>query len=188
MFKMVSGRYARRLLGAVLAGWSLSVAAQGMDPENGPNVRYKREPEEQKVEIEVPPPPYPNRATLVPFRSDATTSQVFIDPASISLGGDSVLRYTLVIRGSGGAENVTFEGMRCGTGERRVYAYGRRDSTWSPARSPNWVRVGYSSINHYYFDLRREVFCDGDAPEAVRMVLQNLKRGGRPRDYSVPSP
>jgi hypothetical protein len=187
MSKILFGRGMRCLFGAALAAcWVIAAAQAAFDPLTGPN-RTHTEPKEEKPELEVPPPPYPKPATLLPFRSDGTSSQVLIDTASLSLGEDDILRYTLVIRGSGGAENVSYEGMRCSTGERRVYAYGRRGDIWSPVRTPSWTQVGNSSINHYYFDLRQELFCDGQATDPVRVIIRNLKRGGRSQEYGVPS-
>jgi hypothetical protein len=188
MFKTVFACSARCIAGAALALCSLLAAAQGMDPESGKDrPRVHEEPKGEKPELEVEPPAFPKPDALVRYPSDASASQVFVDPASLSLGTDEVLHYTLVVRGPGGAQNVTFEGMRCATAERRVYAYGRRDGTWSPAHAPNWTQITYTSNNHYYFDLNREVFCDGAAPESIPVIIRNLKAGGRGREFSVPT-
>jgi hypothetical protein len=104
----------------------------------------------------------------------APTSELrfFIDPASISVK-DRVVRYTLVARSPTGATNITFEGMRCETGDVRVYALGREggwmrsSADWRPIR-PGWHRVLY-----------REYFCPQREPIAsAREGIDSLRRGG----------
>ena len=77
-------------------------------------------------EVEVPFPAYPSSADLIPLDvRSSTRTQFFIDPRSLSLADDGVVRYVLVVRGAGGAESVSFEGIRCATAERKLYALGR---------------------------------------------------------------
>lgn len=55
------------------------------------------------------------------FRVGAITdTHYFIDGSTISVGADQVIRYTLVIVSSSGAQNISYEGMRCLTAEKRV--------------------------------------------------------------------
>jgi hypothetical protein len=124
---------------AVLLGWCIATdsAAQGRAGESG-------EVEERGGwrEIEAPLPPYPREHDLLPVDvGSATAHRFFVDARSVSLGADGVMRYTIVIRTEGGATNVAFEGMRCATRERKVYALGRNDGTWVPARDPGWQRI-----------------------------------------------
>ncbi|HEX7970833.1 MAG TPA: CNP1-like family protein, partial [Thiobacillus sp.] len=81
---------------------------------------------------------------------------------------------------AGGAKNVSFEGMRCESGERRLYAYGHPDGTWSKARTAGWEDIKFRSLLSYHKALFEDHFCpDGinvrDAKEAVR----SLRRGAR---------
>jgi hypothetical protein len=123
-------------------------------------------------------PPYPKAENLVSFVvSPASRHQYFIDVASVSVGGDGVVRYTVVIESAGGAKNVSFEGVRCGSGERRLYAYGHPDSTWSKARNAGWEGIQFFTQNSYQRVLYVDYFCpDGlrvkDSEEAVRNLRQ----------------
>lgn len=45
-----------------------------------------------------------------------------LDPASIAVGGDGIARYSLLIRSAKGVDNVSHEGVRCVTGEWKMYA------------------------------------------------------------------
>ena len=110
-------------------------------------------------EIEVQLPPFPERDNLIPFKVGAVTDmRFFIDEKSISIGSDDVIRYTLVVISSSGAQNISFEGMRCTTGERRVYAFGQADRTWSKARSNKWIRLQGGSNSHHVA-LFSDYFC-----------------------------
>ncbi len=112
------------------------------------------------VELEVKPPAYPQPANLMPFEAGAASSnRFFIDAQSIAIGSDGVVRYTLVIKGSGGGENVSYEGIRCETREQKYYAFGRRGGTWSDARSGEWRRIEYKDINRQHGVLYADYFC-----------------------------
>ena len=45
-----------------------------------------------------------------------------IDPQTLSVGSDGILRFVMVARSSSGAVNAFYEGLRCSTAEGRVYA------------------------------------------------------------------
>jgi hypothetical protein len=142
---------------------------------------FEFEADKPWIELAAQLPPYPKAENLVEFNvSAATRHKHFVDTASISVGSDKVVRYTVVIEATGGAKNVSFEGMRCETGERRLYAYGQPDGTWSKARSAQWERIKFRSLLSYHKALYEDHFCpDGlnvrDAAEAVR----NLRQAGR---------
>jgi len=141
---------------------------------------FEYEADKSWVELSAQLPPYPQAENLVEFKvSSATRNRHFIDTASISVGEDKVVRYTVVIEATGGAKNVSFEGMRCDTAERRLYAYGHPGGTWSKARNAGWEGIKLRSLLSYHKALYEDHFCPGavnvrDAREAVR----NLRQGG----------
>ena len=135
-------------------------------------------------------PPYPRAASLLRFPTDLSSHAILFDEAGLIVGDDGVIRYVLVVRSLGGAENVSYEGIRCATGERRVFAFGRKSAdggTWAPARNSEWAAITDSRINRYYFEIWRDVFCDGKRVEQRKALLENLKRGGRERASGLPS-
>ena len=133
------------------------------------------------VEVAAQLPPYPKTENLIPFNvSSATRNQHFVDAESISVGADNVIRYTVVIEAAGGAKNVSFEGMRCETGERRLYAYGHPDGTWSKARNAQWEDIKFRSLLSYHKALFEDHFCpDGIHVRDAREAVRNLRRAGR---------
>jgi hypothetical protein len=117
------------------------------------------------VEADLALPAYPADADLVEFNvSAATTNKYFIDSKSISVGSDGVVRYSLVILTSGGATNVTYEGIRCSAREFRAFAIGRSDRTWSPSRLSTWKPIENKPINRHHAALSHDFFCPRGVP------------------------
>lgn len=133
-------------------------------------------------ELEIQLPAFPEQENLIPFQVGAVTdTKYLIDGNSLSVDPDGVVRYTLVLISPSGARNISYEGLRCATAERRLYAFGHPDKTWSKARSNQWVRVRGSSNNHHV-ELYSNYFCVF-GPGAVTNAddaRNELRRGGRP--------
>ncbi len=132
-------------------------------------------------EVDVPLPAAPKQESMLPFYvSAATDNRFFIDGASLSVGGDGVVRYVLLILSPQGGRTVSFEGMRCETRERRIYASGRSDGTWSRARKSEWVDIQDVSMNRYHAALFNDYFCPfgiivRDAAEARKVLQQGAR-------------
>jgi hypothetical protein len=127
-----------------------------------------------------PLPPYPQRAELVEFFVAATSAfRFFIDAASLSVGPDGVVRYVLVARSPAGVENVSFEGMRCASGEVRIYAVGR-DGAWA-GKPGEWRAIEPRSVQRWHNALYHEYFCPQKQPiGSAREGVDALRRGGHP--------
>lgn len=128
------------------------------------------------AEIEVGLPAYPQTEDLQSFRVGAVReAQFLIDRKSLSVGEDGVVRYTLVIVSAAGARNVSYEGMRCATAERRFYAFGRSDGVWSKARGNQWAMIRGGTNNHHV-DLYMNYFCAKGEPQAtVDEIVRRLR-------------
>ena len=61
------------------------------------------------------------------YVSAATRNTFFVDTASLTVDEDGVVRYILVVETAGGARNTTYEGIRCESREKRIYATGRHN-------------------------------------------------------------
>jgi hypothetical protein len=83
------------------------------------------------------------------------TSRITVDPK------DRVIRLWLWVRSKQGAENGTFEGYRCETGEYKVYAYANphRDPPVSKAKRPTWRTVSQRRNGNYRLELLGDYFC-----------------------------
>ena len=130
-------------------------------------------------EIQAQIPQYPNGKDLVLVDAGRETSHRFyVDPASVSVGADGVVRYTTVVKTSGGATNIAFEGMRCETRELKLYALGRSDGTWVRARNTEWQRIVLRDLKPHHYMLYREYFCPSRArPTPAKQAVDALRRG-----------
>ena len=141
------------------------------------------------IEAETRRPPYPKPENLIQYDPGVkSANRYYIDPQSISIGSDEVVRYTRIIKSSGGAENVSYEGQRCLTREHKYYAHGRPDRTWSEARSSAWRRIDKSESSRMLMVLYTDYFCPTERypVTSVKEAVNLLKKGGpapfAPRD------
>ncbi len=125
-------------------------------------------------------PAYPGAKGLIEFFVSGTTSfKFFIDPASLSVGADGVVRYTLVARSPSGVANISYEGVHCRTKAYRVFALGH-DGRWVTQDS-RWRDTESKSIQRWHVELRTRYFCpDGLSIATAAEGVDALRRGGHP--------
>ena len=176
-----------RILRFVLVCCVLLPAATAAQPR--PDQEEEEGDKKPWVELEVNPPPLPKPENLLRFEpSAASSNRFYIDQESIAVGGDGVVRYTLVVRSPSGAENISYEGIRCETIEQRYYAFGRRDGTWSNARSNEWRRIEYKVLNRHHGVLYVDYFCPDRHPiRSPKEAVHRFKYGVPPRSGSSPN-
>lgn len=85
-----------------------------------------------------------------------------IDPNSVEVGTDGIVRYSLLIRTTGGVDNITREGIRCATNSWKIYAVGRDNGEWGRLREPVWRPVAPAGLNAVRYTLRQDYVCDRD--------------------------
>jgi len=135
----------------------------------------------QEGEYALPAPPR-EAALRAFFVSSASPNRFLIDEDSLTVGDDGVVRYVLVVRTPGGAQNVTFEGIRCAGWARRIYATGRASGEWSAARGAEWRAIVDNNYDRAPAALAQDYFCDGSAPPRNRAeVMRRLN--GQVRSY-----
>ena len=162
----------------VTAGWLAASPAQAQ--WEGWDYTFDREVTPW-AELQQQLPAYPQDNNLIPLDVGAATAhRFFIDGKSVSVGGDGVVRYTLIIKTAGGANNVSFEGIRCESREQKYYAIGRSDRTWVRARNPQWRYIEFQEVNAQHITLYREYLCRGKIMvESAEEIVQALRRGPR---------
>jgi hypothetical protein len=165
---------------ATLVRWLL--AAVAALPLPGAAAGEREVDEKRGPEVEVGFPPFPQDENLLPFAVSATSDNRFmVDGNSLSVAGDGIVRYTVVIVSPAGARNVSYEAMNCMTGERRLHALGRPDETWVRARSDQWLKIRESSLNRYHAELFTNYFCPlGTTVRDADELRSALQRGGHP--------
>lgn len=129
-------------------------------------------------EITIQLPELPATENLLPFEAiSATATQSFaVDAKSLTTGSDGVVRYTLVSTSSSGAKNISYEGIRCHSMERKLYAFGQANGSWSRARRDKWETIPRHSTNNHHATLALEYFCDGRAIAGnINDIVNRLK-------------
>ena len=166
-------RHSRQWLGAfALCAASSLASAQGLiDPTDW-------------AEGEVPPPPALRTDGLVPFQVSVHASLRYgVDPASVSVGADGVIRYVMVARSDSGALNAWYEGLRCASAEVKTYARWRPGAigvlgSWGTVDAPEWRPLVGHHASRAALVLARNGFCQGTTPNTpVSRMLRELSLG-----------
>lgn len=184
MRRMIPDRFAAGvacfLLGILVAGCS-SPTGPAVDREAEKRKSFTREelPGPQWQEVEIVLPAYPREEDLVEVEiSGPKTFAFLVDTNSVSVGDDGVVRYSLIARSPAGAENVSFEGMRCEMNEYKAYAFGSKDRTWSRVSGDSWLPIRDQRTNNHRFALARYYFCPYSVPQSSsEKAVAALKHG-----------
>lgn len=145
---------------ALLCSSTVSIAAGPMGySENEDDVPFQDDKVWQEGAIQLPPAPQQEHLVQY-FVSPLATSTSYVDLSSLSVGSDNVVRFTLVIKTAGGANNTTYEGIRCETYEKKIYAFGQPDGSWTPARQSQWKQISDYGSNRQEAALYKDYFCE----------------------------
>ncbi|GGC82023.1 CNP1-like family protein [Undibacterium terreum] len=159
--------YVSALIAASL--FSVTASAQQLGDED--------EIEKDWKEVAAQLPEAPKTENLVPFY-DSGTQSFAIDIKSIIVASDNTIRYTLVSVSRGGARNISYEAIRCESFEKKLYAFGRPDGTWSRSRRNEWTPISSLGANKQHTNLAVDYFCEGTtvagrAPAIIERIKKN---------------
>nr|WP_314863463.1 CNP1-like family protein [uncultured Undibacterium sp.] len=128
-------------------------------------------------------PAAPITENLLRFYSNENQS-FFIDSKSLSIVADGSLRYTIVSTSQSGAKNVSYEGIRCDSYEKRLFAFGRADGSWSPSRRNEWDEISNKGVNKQHSSLAWDFVCEaGSIAGNVEKIIQRLKTNQSLKQY-----
>lgn len=129
-------------------------------------------------ELDAPPPPAFRMDRLIPLETARQLSLSFgVDPDTLRIDRDGVVRMVVVASSRGGAVNALYEGIRCITGEYKIHARHFPDSGWSAVKDSQWRSVFDGSLGGHALVLAKSGVCretavNGSARDIVR-DLQN---------------
>ena len=115
-------------------------------------------------EGEVPAPPALRTQGLVPVEMPPGQLRFGIDPASVTVGGDGVVRYVVVATSQSGAVNAMYEGIRCSSAEVKTYARHNPDSGWVAVPGPEWQALHSRPNSRHSLVIARTGACIGQGP------------------------
>ena len=163
-------RWRRLLAGLSLAALASPALAQYADLDRA----------DWKEDAVPPPPAYATRGLIEIDMPRSSSVKMGIDPATIAINHETgIVRYVVVARGPS-ALNASYEGIRCATGEFRVYARQTQGNPWSNSEDSTWksMRGQTSVIVQYPHWLARNGICIGTSVRpAVADMVRELKSG-----------
>ena len=131
-------------------------------------------------EVEAPPPPALRTMDLVTVDvSGAGELRYGVDPQSVEVGKDRVVRYVLVASSRSGAVNGIYEGVNCERGEFRVFARSTGQG-WRETPS-EWKSLFEGGEARHALAVAKAGACrgrtpNGDAAQVVRDLRTPLAR------------
>lgn len=146
------------------------------EPEIPASIQEGKQWEEGQVAL----PPWPAEADLVEIDLDSRSAanfRYFIDSRHLKVGGDGVVRYTLVAESPSGARNITFEGLRCTPkGTYRLYAYGS-NNTFTPVEGGDWQPISPQTGDRLHKELHGHFLCISRAftPRPIKDMVRAFK-------------
>ena len=127
-------------------------------------------------ELDAPAPPALRTQGLIPLEIPGSTLSFGVDPASVTLGADSVVRYVVVATSTTGTVNAMYEGLRCSSGEVKVYARHNPDSGWVPARGTDWKPLYQNAQARHSLLIARTGACIGHGPNrSAQQIVRDLR-------------
>lgn len=130
----------------------------------------------QEAEVTLPTTLRTGDLIAVPY--PGSELRIGVDPQSVSIGSDGVMRYVMVARSPSGAVNAAYEGIRCETGEVKVYARHYPDSGWKPVAKPEWQKLLAGAAQRHALAIARNGLCSSDGRKrSVDEVVRDLRTG-----------
>ncbi len=122
--------------------------------------------DEEWQEAEAPPPPVWHKEGLLAIEMPIRTSLNFgVDPTTLTIGPDGVVRYVMVAYNPTGSVNAMYEGLHCDTGEVKTYARSSEPGQWNKVATPVWRELDVTqSATRHALAFARQGACDGNAP------------------------
>lgn len=115
-------------------------------------------------ESDAPPPPTFSQVALIPLNMPSYVSMKFgIDPKTLSITEDGIVRYVVVASNESGSVTAMYEGIRCNTAQMKTYARFNSSGEWEPIKEPKWSDLGGQQRSNHAMVIARQGLCDGAA-------------------------
>lgn len=133
------------------------------------------------VEEPVAPPPAFSTEQLVLLDMPPQISvRVGVDPQTIAVGGDGVVRYVVVMRNASGNTSAQYEGIRCITDEVKTYARQSSSGQWSWVQAPQWKALNENMPSQHAKVFARQGGCQNRLATSKEEITKALKSARLP--------
>ena len=129
-------------------------------------------------ETDVPAPPAFNHDKLLPLEMPPYVSLQFgIDPATLVVTPDGIVRYVVVARTTSGSVTAFYEGIRCATAQFKTYARANNEGVWTQPGAAVWRDLNANVPSKHAIVFARQAACDGaTAASSVADIVRALKK------------
>jgi len=103
----------------------------------------------------------------------ASANDDFIDRKTLEVAQDAITRVTLVSRHKSGTQTVTREGIRCKTGEYRIYGI-VSNGAWTVPKNSVWRSIragGYHTLRSVLFE---SILCKDGFPKTPERAIKDV--------------
>jgi hypothetical protein len=128
-------------------------------------------------ESEAPPAPAFNKGKLLPIdMPHYVTLQFGVDPATLVITPDGVVRYVVVASNATGSISAMYEGIRCATGQVKTYARFASNGQWSSIQDPQWRGLNDNLPSRHALALANQGVCETPtiAASSVKGIVNAL--------------
>lgn len=143
-----------------------AAAAQAQVPADDPDWR----------EVEAPAAPALKLQGLIPLEMPGSGLRFGIDPSSITIGEDRIVRYVVVATSATGVVNAMYEGIRCGSGDFKLYARHSTDGGWKVVKNSDWRSLWDRPASRHALVIARAGACMGrSANRSPAHIVRDLR-------------
>jgi hypothetical protein len=127
-------------------------------------------------EAAAPPPPPLRLEGLIGLDLPGSALRFAVDPRSITIGADGIVRYVVVATSTSGAVNGIYEGVKCSSGEFKVYARHTPGAGWVVTKDSPWRSAYDNGIPRHTLIVARTGACQGhSANTSVEQIVRDLR-------------
>ncbi len=117
---------------------------------------------------------------LVPLEMPPYVSiKVGIDPETISVSPNGIVRYVVVMRNAAGSVSAAFEGLICASGQVKTYARAQGNGTWTTVTTPIWRDMSDNLPSRHAQAFARQGACDAGSARTPADMVKALRQGVR---------
>ncbi|QDL55605.1 CNP1-like family protein [Rhodoferax aquaticus] len=133
------------------------------------------------AELPMPPIPAFSKEQLIEISMPSYVSlKVGVDPSTVQVGSDGIVRYVVVMQNATGALSGAYEGLRCVNGEVKTYARFTASGQWTLLDSPQWRSVNDNMPSRHAQAISRQGACTNRITSSQQDTIRALKLGSRP--------
>jgi hypothetical protein len=116
---------------------------------------------ESLEEVLPTPPSYSKDGLIAIGMPPYVTVKIGVDPKTIAIAADGVLRYVVVMRNASGSDTVAYEGIHCAKGEVKTYARVNSAGAWVFVTQPQWRSLANNFGTRHAQSIALQGGCEG---------------------------